>query len=59
MKPAYHPNSLWAWTPQFPRSTGFTYPVFAASPGVAGLPTTTFSDGTPLLIIYKTDVPGK
>lgn len=42
-----------------PKSVGDTYPVFVASPGVAGLPTTIFFNGTPLLAIYCTEVPLK
>ena len=59
MKPVHQPKSLYACIAQFPRLTESTYPLFTTSCRLAGLPTTILFDGTPLFIIYYTEVPGK
>lgn len=57
--PAYHLISVYAFEVAYPNLSKSIHPEFMASLGVTGFPITNLFDGTPLFIIYCTDVPLK
>ena len=59
MAPPYHFRSVYAFWRAIPRTPESIQPVFEASLEVTGFPTIIFFGGTPLLIIYWTEVPEK